>query len=210
MTSTSPTPVAGKSLFASRTVLSLIGAMIAYALPGILTKIGVPLDQQPVAIGYLQQIGMPLFMLLGILFHAISTKPVTSVLPSASTTTKIMGGLALPLFVGLLMSAGMGMSACAITPAPALSQAQQLNLAKVEYGAEAAYNVAGSAYLAAEPALSPSQKATVKGYLVTAYQALLAARQAQKLGDTGSLQDKIDQLQALAADVTAVTKTVHN
>lgn len=209
MTSTSPTPVAGKSLFESRTVWSMIGAMIVYALPGILTKLGVPADQQPAAIGYLQQIATPLLMLLGIMFHSVSTKPVTSMFPTAGTTTKIMGALIVPLFAGLLLVGAVGgLSACAWTPTPQLTESQQVLAAKTEYVAEAAYNVAGNAYLAAEPLLSAPQRTTVKAYLAKAYQALLAARHAQVVGDQGTLQTKIDAIQAIVRNVQAITATV--
>lgn len=211
MTSTSPTPVAGKSLFESRTVWSMIGAMIVYALPSILTKLGVPADQQPAAIGYLQQIATPLLMLLGIMFHSVSTKPVTSMFPTAGTTTKIMGAVVMPLLAAILATcliAGTLLSACALTPTPQLSPAQQVLAAKTEYVAESAYNVAGNAYLAAEPLLSAAQRTTVKAYLATAYQALLAARHAQVVGDQGTLQTKIDAIQAIVRNVQAITATV--
>lgn len=104
-----------------------------------------------------------------------------------------LGGCALPQTAGLT---------------PSLSPAGQLAAAKLEFTAETAFNLAGNAYEAAKPYLSEEQKTTVQGYIATAYQALLAARSAETLGDTATIQAKIDAIQGLAASVTAITAPV--
>ena len=85
-----------------------------------------------------------------------------------------------------------------------LSPAAQIDAAKVESSAELLYNTAAHAYLTAETngQLSPTVKAKVKGILEQMYVALLAARDAEKAGDSGTLSAKFQALQAFAAQVT--------
>lgn len=135
--------------------------------------------------------------------NPLTSKVVPLVSPAA---VKVLAMLILPTMV--LVAAGSILSACSLVPTPALSTQAQIAAAKTEYTAEAAYNVIANAVLAAEPALTADQKAKVKQYMATAYQALQAARNAQSLGDTATLQTKITALQGLVKNVTAITSTV--
>lgn len=105
----------------------------------------------------------------------------------------------------LLFIASFALTACATTT---LSAPVQLDAAKAEYSAETAYNLAGNAYLAAEPYLSPASKVTVKADLATAYTALKAARAAESIGDTPTLTAKVAAVEDLYTQVQAITAPV--
>lgn len=90
------------------------------------------------------------------------------------------------------------LAACTSLPADA-----PVTLAKAEFAFETAYNVAGNAYLAAvnSGALTGADKAAAKQALGRAYEAVLAARAAEALGDARTVQEQ-------AATVTDLTQYV--
>jgi hypothetical protein len=138
---------------------------------------------------------------------ALQAPPVTLILGNGTKVPPPVAVLFLPLFAAAaILGGGMSLVACTSVGTP--SAATQVALAKTEYAAEVAYNLAGNAYLAAEDYLSPSQKTTVKGYLATAYTALLAARNAEAIGDSTTLAAQVTALQNLAGEVTAITSPV--
>lgn len=112
--STLPPAVPGKSLFESRTVWSLILAMVFTLIPSALSWVGVPIDQQGGVITSLHQIIPPLAMVAGVIFHAISTKPVTSILPTAKPPPGAAAFLVVFLLAGSLLGSGF-LSGCATT-----------------------------------------------------------------------------------------------
>jgi hypothetical protein len=74
---------------------------------------------------------------------------------------------------------------------------------KAMYAAEATYNVAAKVYLEANRAnvLSPSIKSIAKEYLTRAYQYLLAARAAYKLGNATTFNERISDLNAATSQI---------
>lgn len=105
----------------------------------------------------------------------------------------------------LIVAGAIALASCTTT---SLSAPLQIDAAKAEYSAETAYNLAGNAYLAAEPYLSPASKVTVKADLATAYMALKAARLAESIGDTATLIAKVAAVEDLYTQVRAITAPV--
>lgn len=105
----------------------------------------------------------------------------------------------------LIIAGSLVLAACTT---PTLSAPLQIDAAKAEYSAETAYNLAGNAYLAAEPYLSPTSKVAVKADLATAYTALKAARSAESIGDTATLTAKVQAVEDLYTQVQAITAPV--
>lgn len=105
----------------------------------------------------------------------------------------------------LVIAGSLALAGCTT---PTLSAPLQIDAAKAEYSAETAYNLAGNAYLAAEPYLSPASKVTVKADLATAYIALKAARSAESIGDTATLTAKVAAVEDLYTQVRAITALV--
>lgn len=101
----------------------------------------------------------------------------------------------------------MSLAGCG-TIGPLLSPEASFTVAKVEYGFEATYNVAGNAYLTAARAgqLSAETKAKAKALLGQAYQALLIARKAQALGDAGNVETQSAIIAALSVQVIQLVK----
>lgn len=76
------------------------------------------------------------------------------------------------------------------------------------YAAEAAYNVAASAYVTADSngVLTPAIKAKVKPYLTKAYAALKVARSAYAAGNTGDFFTAVADLETAANQAKALLK----
>jgi hypothetical protein len=108
-----------------------------------------------------------------------------------------------PIALVLLMLPLAGCSAVAtiVGPAPILSPATQLKVAKGEYDFEAICKLAAKGFLAIEPALTPAEKATGKGLAADLYAALVAARDAQALGDAQGLAAKVSAIERLSAQL---------
>ena len=115
-------------------------------------------------------------------------------------------------FTALIIAAAL--SGCAAVTPPVSAQ---LAIAKSEYAAEALFNAAEQAYIAAEPHLPAADKAKAKGFLLqildcpngsagtcTGY--LQVARQAVAVGDANSLAQQIAQITTLAGSVTTLVK----
>lgn len=112
--------------------------------------------------------------------------------------------------IGAAFAACLTLSACATdnvaagpppagAPAvPSGSTAISATAQKALYVAEALYNTAGSAYMAAETSMAPDVKARTKSALQTGYKLLKTARQAATLGDSGGV------LAAVSAATTAI------
>lgn len=93
---------------------------------------------------------------------------------------------------GLLLIAGGAMTACAPVGEPAVSTRGTAIDEKALFAVEAAYNVTGTAYLAAVDAgvLTGARKDEVKIKLQLAYSALLAARRAYEIGDARTFAEQ--------------------
>lgn len=74
------------------------------------------------------------------------------------------------------------------------------------FAAEAAYNVAATAYLTAvdNGQLEGARKASSKAVLVRSYEALLAARQARSVGEASTFTTQAAAALSLAQQVTAL------
>lgn len=109
----------------------------------------------------------------------------------------------------LIIAGSLMLAACTT---PTLSAPLQIDAAKAEFSAETAYNLAGNAYLAAEPYLSVAQKVMIKGWLAppsgTAYVALKAARAAETIGDTATLTAKVQAVEDIYTQVRTITAPV--
>lgn len=119
----------------------------------------------------------------------------------------------------LILAAALALSACNTIPSISPSPAVQVDLTKAEYAAEVAFNVAASAYVAAEPNMSPTIKSQAKAILgeilscpaivtastpCTGY--LQVARNAVAAGDATSLSAEVAQITTLAGEVTSLAK----
>jgi hypothetical protein len=117
----------------------------------------------------------------------------------------------------LPISAVLALTACSTIPAVTPSQPVQVNLAKAENVLEAAYSVAASAYVAAEPNMSPTVKSQAKAILsevltcpavvtpaapCTGY--LQLARNAVAAGDAANLAEQATQIRALISDAASL------
>ena len=106
----------------------------------------------------------------------------------------------------LLVCAGMLWLAGCTTPG--LSASLQLNLAKTETSIEAALGLAGAAYDAARPYLSPTAKATAKADIAAFGQVVHAARTAEKLGQASTLAADLANAKSLYTQITGITNQV--
>lgn len=84
--------------------------------------------------------------------------------------------------------------------------AGQLTAAKAEATAETAYTASADAYIDAESILPLTVKAVLKADLGEAHDALLAARSAEAICDTTTLQAKITAVTQLAQQVQAIAQ----
>lgn len=91
---------------------------------------------------------------------------------------------------------------------PHLSDAAQLQAEKVYGEANVAYHTAGSAYEAARPWLSPDVKARCMALSAQALDLLHAAKAALTIGDTATLQAKLDAIGSIRDQITALTTPV--
>lgn len=91
-----------------------------------------------------------------------------------------------------LMLTGGALTACAPTGEPAVTTRTTAIDEKALFAVEAAYNVTGTAYLAAVDAgvLTGARKDQVKIKLQLAYSALLAARRAYEIGDARTFAEQ--------------------
>lgn len=115
------------------------------------------------------------------------------------------------LFVLMIACALSVTTACATIPAaggtaPVISTQQTLLDERILFGAEAAYNVAASAYLSADSRgqLSPSVKATARAALTKSYDALLLARQAHAAGEASTFTAQAAAALAFASEARAL------
>ena len=116
-----------------------------------------------------------------------------------NTAIKLFALAAVALLVAPI--SGCGTVAKVIGPAPILSPAAQLQVAKGEYDFEAICNLAAKAFLAIEPNLSPADKATGKGLAADLHDALIAARNAEAVGDALGFSARLAAIQRLSAQL---------
>jgi hypothetical protein len=108
-----------------------------------------------------------------------------------------------PLFAAAALAlASLSLGACAglqAPPGPAAALQATAVDDKALYAAEAVYNVAAEAYVAAEAngLLSPDTKAQAKAILANAYKVLTGARAAYAAGNASAFNSQLNQLTIL-------------
>ncbi len=180
MSSITPAPV-GKSLFESRTVWSILAALFFYTLPALLSRLGVSTADQGSVITALHQIIAPLAMIAAILFHAISTKPVTSILPQGATPPAVRGLLIFFLLAGACVLASP-LTACKTTSSARVTQARADAIAWASLQS-IAETIDG---LALAHVIHGRQAATIADWLSRAEAFLTAADAAYQHGDNAT------------------------
>lgn len=196
MSVTSPAP-AGKSLFESRTVWSILAAAFFAYLPSLLTTLGVPLAQQGAVLDALHQLGTPLALVAGIIFHAISTRPVTSILPSKAPPVPPAAVAIVAVF--LLAGSVLGLPGCKSVPVTPAST--EVIVAQGDTTLDASYNVAAKLYLGALGQMPPALHDQLKADLVKAYALVHAVDDGVVIGTEGTLTQEIADATALIAEV---------
>lgn len=94
---------------------------------------------------------------------------------------------------------GCAPMASPVPTAPVVSTTETLIDERALFAAEAAYNVAASAYLAIESTLTVDQKAPIKAALGQAYGALILARHARDIGEADSFVEQTRAALAFAS-----------
>lgn len=192
-----PVPVPGKSLVASRTFWSLVGAVLTYILPGLLSHFGISPDQAGPVVDAICQDGPVLLPMLAVVFHAVSSRPVTSVLPKSAQPARLMSILAvlvLVVFVAPVLSACGGAAGAGLIPPSA-----EVQVAQGVSSLDLLYNTAGNAYLKDLATMDPTLKATVKPLLQEALPLVRAVDAAEKAGTATSPETiTADTAQAIA------------
>lgn len=108
---------------------------------------------------------------------------------------------------GMMLLAGCG-STLTNGLTPSLSPSAQLAAEKVYAGGDIAYHVAGSAYEAVRVWLPADAQARCIALSAQALDALHAAKAALTLGDIATLQAKIDAINVIRDQITAITAPV--
>lgn len=109
----------------------------------------------------------------------------------------------------LVLAAALSLPACSTAAlTPSLSPAGQLAAKKSETSAEIAYGVAEQAYVAGEPYFDThsAQKVAAKNLIAQGLIALHAARDAEMIGDTATINAKITAIEDIKAQIVALTK----
>jgi len=172
----------GKSLFASKTALSLFAALLTYFLPAILTAAGIPVADQGQLIAAVSDAGPPVLIAMGIVFRSMTTRPVTTILPKSWQS----GGLAVVIPVALALMITVPVLSACTTLTPATAASIELKADKALFIAESAYAGALVTVEAAvdSGALRGEDAAKAASIINEAYAALTAARTAHSVGKT--------------------------
>ena len=108
------------------------------------------------------------------------------------------------ILAGFALAASLALAGCnGWAPGkPIVPPDKSIQVAKAEYGFEATYNAAASAYLKAvqDGTLTGENKDKAKALLQTAYKLLLVARKAQAAGDADTLSGQVAAITALTGD----------
>lgn len=109
------------------------------------------------------------------------------------------------LFAACLALATLSSTACATKPLLPVVEDTLVD-EKALYTAEAAYNIAASAYIAADTAdlMKPEIKAKVKPLMVKAYAALLSARDAYLLLNASAFSEQVSLALKLSKEAAAL------
>ena len=99
------------------------------------------------------------------------------------------------------LAAVIASSACNTTPL--VPPTAQVAVVQGDTSVDLAFNVVAMAYLKAAPALPPTTKAKVKTLLASAYAAVQAADNAERLGDATTLAAQVQSAESLLAQAKA-------
>lgn len=198
MSLNSPIPVAvpGKSAVASKTMWSLVLAIVTYLLPTILAYFGIPPERQGDVINLISQGGPLLFPVLAMVFHSISKTPVTSVLPKDVPPSRLMGVVATFLVVGMVMGATLPLAACA-GQTSLIPPTAEVQVAEGVTSLDDLYNKAAGVYLG-QVATHPAWRTSVKPLLQKALPLIQVVDAAEKAGNATPATLAAQTAQAIA------------